>query len=249
MKRRTSIITGASRGIGRAIAVERSSQGDNVVIIFCDDERGAQQTAELCRGPGTACICRADVSSAPAVQAAVGSCIQQFGAVNVLVNNAGVNIDKPIEELTEADWDRVVDVNMKGVFLMSQAVTRVMREQADGGVIINVAASTGIRGRVKGVNYCASKAGVLVMTKCLALELAPSIRVNCVIPGVVQTDEAERLLGLDDPARLQATLKGIPLGHVGDPVDVARAVSFLCEESGRYITGQKIIIDGGQFMY
>jgi acetoacetyl-CoA reductase/3-oxoacyl-[acyl-carrier protein] reductase len=149
--------------------------------------------------------------------------------------------------MTEEDWDVVVDTNMKGVFLCAQAAARVMLRQG-GGQILNVGASTGIRGRANGINYCAAKAGVLVMTKCLALELAPTVRVNCLIPGLVRTGEVVRRRGLDDPDRLRRAEEAIPLRRIGEPHEVAEVAAFLISDAAGYINGQKILVDGGQFM-
>jgi 3-oxoacyl-[acyl-carrier protein] reductase len=143
----------------------------------------------------------------------------------------------------------VVDVNLKGAFLCSQRAARWMLKQDDGGVILNVGASTGIRGRRNGVNTCASKAGLIVMTQCLALELAPKIRVNTVIPGLIVTDETERRFGLGEPAVRRAREESIPLGRLGRPEDVADAVMMLLGDESCFMTGQKIVIDGGQNMW
>jgi NAD(P)-dependent dehydrogenase (short-subunit alcohol dehydrogenase family) len=136
---------------------------------------------------------------------------------------------------------------MKGVFLCAQIASVYMLQQEQGGIILNIGASTGIRGRANGMNYCASKAGVLVMSQCLALELGPKIRVNCVIPGLVRTEETERRLHLNDPHHPR--VQEIPLKRFGMPEEVADVVSFLLSDQARYINGQKIIVDGGQFMW
>jgi acetoacetyl-CoA reductase/3-oxoacyl-[acyl-carrier protein] reductase len=189
------------------------------------------------------------VSQRREVEALVQATVDAFGAVDVLINNAGLNIDKPLHDLTDDDWDRVVDTSMKGTFLCSQIASRRMLEQETGGIILNVGASTGIRGRMNGVNYCAAKAGVMTMTKCLALELAPRVRVNCILPGLIRTGEIEHRFKLHEKQNVEAAERAIPLKRLGVPEEVADVVSFLVSDAARYITGQKILIDGGQFMF
>jgi acetoacetyl-CoA reductase/3-oxoacyl-[acyl-carrier protein] reductase len=167
----------------------------------------------------------------------------RFGSIDVLVNNAAINIDKPLRDLTEPDWDAVIDTNLKSVFLCSQRAAAVMLEQPTGGVIVNIGASTGIQGRKNGANYCAAKAGVLVLTQCLALELAPTIRVNCVIPG--STADSGRARRPEEIADKQAA---IPLGRLACADEIAAAVTFIVSDQAGYITGQKLVVDGGQFM-
>ena len=165
------------------------------------------------------------------------------------MNNAARVIDKPALELTEADWDAVLDVNLKGAFLCSQHAARLMLAQDDGGVILNIGASTGIRGRRNGVNTCASKAGLMIMTQCLALELAPRIRVNTIVPGLVVTTETAARFGLGDPAVRRAREEATPLQRLGQPEDIADAVMLLLSPEAEFITGQKLVVDGGQNMW
>ncbi len=174
---------------------------------------------------------------------------ETFGSVDVLVNNAGLNIDKPMHDLTDEDWDRVVDTNMKGVFLCSQRASAYMLQQPQGGIILNVGALTGIRGRTNGLNYCASKAGMLVMTKCMAMELAPRVRVNCLIPGMTYTGEMEERFGLKNPENVRMLEGRVPLQRLAEPEEMANVVSFLLSDEARFITGQKIIVDGGEYMF
>jgi NAD(P)-dependent dehydrogenase (short-subunit alcohol dehydrogenase family) len=192
-------------------------------------------------------LVKADLSAAAGAAALVRRAIDAFGRLDVLVNNAARVIDKPALEMTEDDWDHVIDVNLKGAFLCSQHAARQMLAQPDGGVILNVGASTGIRGRRNGVNTCASKAGLMIMTQCLALELAPTIRVNTIVPGLIVTEETEQRFGLNDPAVRRAREEAIPMRRLGHPEDVADAVMLLADES-RFITGQKVV-DGGQNMW
>ena len=151
--------------------------------------------------------------------------------------------------MTEDDWDHVVDVNLKGAFLCSQHAARQMLTQDDGGTILNIGASTGIRGRRNGVNTCASKAGLMIMTQCLALELAPKIRVNTIIPGLTVTEETSRRFNLGDPATRRGREESIPLQRLGQADDVADAVTLMLSDESGFITGQKLIVDGGQNMW
>jgi len=233
---KTVIITGGIRGIGKAIALTLAQHGYNLVLNYLSDEFHAQETFQECRRiHPNVLLFQADVA--------------QRTAVDVLINNAGINIDRSLREMTDDDWDRVVDTNMKGVFLCSQIASSYMLQQEQGGIILNVGAPTALRGRKNGLNYCASKAGVLVMTKCLALELAPKIRVNCLIPGAIWTEETEKRFGYHDPEQRRAKEETIPVGYIGTPEDVANVVPFLLSSEARYINGQKIIIDGGQLMW
>lgn len=247
-KAKTAIITGATRGIGKAIAFSLARQHYNVVFNYRNDDASAEQALTEAKNiTPHVLLLKADVSQKADVERLIQATMEAFHSVDVLVNNAGINIDKPLRQLSEEDWDRVVDVNMKGVFLCSQIASRLMMQQEQGGIILNIGASTGIRGRKDGVNYCAAKAGVLIMTKCLAMELAPKIRVNCVIPGLIRTEETEQRLHLDDP--LHPRLQEVPLKRFGLPEEIAETVSFLLSDQARYINGQKIIVDGGQYMW
>jgi len=200
---RTAVVTGSSSGIGRAIAVRLLRSGYRVVLNYSADDERAAATLSLCQqiDPDVVLV-KADVSDAEAALGLVQRAVEAFGALDVLVNNAAHVIDRPALEMAEDEWDRVVDVNLKGPFLCSQQAARQMLRQDDGGVILNIGASTGIRGRRNGVNTCASKAGLMVMTQCLALEWGPKIRVNTIIPGLTITEETERRFGLGSLWRL-----------------------------------------------
>ncbi len=245
-----AIVTGSSSGIGRAIAVSLLRSGYRVALNYSANDEQAAAALSLCRQiDPSAVLVKADVSNADAASALVEQATDAFGRLDVLVNNAARVIDRPALEMTEDEWDRVVDVNLKGAFLVTQHAARQMLRQKDGGVILNIGASTGIRGRRNGVNTCASKAGLMVMTQCLALELGPKIRVNTIIPGLTVTEETERRFGLDDPASRRTREEAVPLGRLGRPEDVADAVMLMLASESRYITGQKIVVDGGQNMW
>lgn len=244
------VITGGTKGIGRAIAYTLAKQDYKLLLNYFSDDESAQETLANCQAVNPdILLVKADIAKKTEVEKLFREAIQAFGTIDVLINNAGLNVDKPLHDLTEDDWDRVVDTNMKGVFLCSQIASKYMVQQETGGIILNVGATTGIRGRTRGLNYCASKAGVLVMTKCLALELAPKVRVNCIIPGFTRTSETEARYQLADPQNVEFKANSIPLGRIGTPEDIANAVSFMLSDGAKYINGQKIIIDGGQFMY
>ena len=249
-QRKTAIITGGTKGLGKAIALKLAQQSYSLVLNYISDQTSAQETLAECQKiTPHVLVIQGNISHKPVVEALIQKTQQTFHSIDVLINNAGLNIDKPLRDLSEDDWDRVIDTNMKGTFLCSQAASAYMLEQEQGGTIINIGASTGIRGRKNGINYCASKAGILVMTKCLALELAPKIRVNCVIPGSIWTEETEKRFSYHDPERRRAKEDAIPLKRLGTPEEVADAVSFLLSPEAHYINGQKIVVDGGQDMW
>jgi 3-oxoacyl-[acyl-carrier protein] reductase len=250
VRRKTVVITGSTRGIGKAIALRLARQRYNVVLNYASDDIEAQETLRLCQQETpSVLLVKADVSNKQAVETLMQASIQVFHSLDVLINNAARVIDKPLHELAEEDWDQVIDTNMKGVFLCSQIASAYMLQQDEGGVILNIGASTGIRGRKNGINTCASKAGIMIMTQCLALELGPKIRVNTIIPGLTRTEETEKRFHLDDPAVLRARIETIPLQRIGTPEDLANAVSLLLSDEARFINGQKIVVDGGQYMW
>lgn len=226
------------------------TNGYNVVINYSNDDRRAAETLDQCADAASrALLVKADVSIDSEVGQLISGAVEHFGSIDVLVNNAARVIDKPILDMTEQDWDQVVDVNMKGAFLCSKHAAQYMLEQETGGSIISIGASTGIRGRKNGINTCASKAGLMLMTQCLALELGPKIRVNTVVPGLTLTEETRRRFHLDDPAVLRARTDLIPLQRIGRPEDVADAVMMLLSEQARFVTGQRLVVDGGQYMW
>ena len=247
---KTILITGATRGIGKAIALLLARQHHKLVLNYATDDGSAAATLGEClEHTQDVILSKADISVKAGVERMVKEACERFDGIDVLVNNAGLNIDKPLLDLSEDDWDRVTDVNMKGTFLVSQQVAGRMLRQANGGHIITIAATTAIRGRRNGINYCASKAGVIAMTKCMALELGPSIRVNCVIPGFTRTKETEERFDLERRMEEELASRQIPLGRMAQPEEIAEVIGFLVSDASKYINGQKIIVDGGEYMF
>ena len=240
-----AVVSGGTRGIGLALSRRLIKLGHQVVALYRSDECAARAAAgEL--GPALR-VLRLDVADPAAVDRVGHEVLAAYGAPRVLVNNAGVNVDRPFLQMSPDDWQRVIDTNLSGVFHLCRALVPAMLEA--GGVVVNVGATTAIRPRVDGVNYCASKAGLLQLTKCLALELAPRVRVNCLIPGMTETAELVTRFRLDDPQARARVLAEIPQRRIGAPEDVADALEFLVGTGSAYLTGQKIIVDGGQFMW
>jgi 3-oxoacyl-[acyl-carrier protein] reductase len=242
---KSALVTGASRGIGRAIAVELARRGARVVVNYARDAEGAEATASAIRAAGgTACPLQADVSDYKAAESLVKASLEALGGLDILVNNAGTTRDMVIMMMPEADWDLVIQTNLKSAFNCAKAAVKtMMRKRA--GRIINITSVSGIAGNAGQTNYSASKAGLIGFTRALAREVAPrNITVNAVAPGFVPTTLTETL-----PADLkEASLKAIPLGRWGTPEDVAHAVAFLASDQAGYITGQVLSVDGGMVM-
>ena len=245
---KTAIVTGASGGIGRMIATVFAREGANVVVNYYKSVNEAEDTIRTIKKTNENAIAiQADVSDKAAVKKMVRETLRNFKSIDILVNNAGINMDRPINEMTEKAWDRVLDVNLKGSFLCSQAVANVMLANKSGK-IINIGAQTGIRGRKNGANYCVSKAGVITLTKCLALELAPYVQVNCIMPGFIATDEVMQRYQLYKKKKMEKIISGIPIGRLGLPQDIAEMALFLAS-GAEYITGQLFWVNGGMMMY
>lgn len=240
-----AVVSGGTRGIGLALSRRLVKLGHQVVALYRADGAAARAAADEL---GAAMhVRRLDVADAAAVARTGAELIAEYGPPRVLVNNAGLNVDRPFLQMSTEDWRRVIDTNLSGAFHVCRALVPAMLEA--GGVVVNVGATTGIRPRPDGVNYCASKAGLLQLTKCLALELAPRVRVNCLIPGMTETAELAARFRLDDPQARASVLADIPQRRIGTPEDVADALEFLVGPGSAYLTGQKIIVDGGQFMW
>ena len=245
LKDKVAIITGSSRGIGRRIAEAFADNGSNVVINYLNSEEDAQDAMKsiTARTGLQPLVIQADISTSDGVARLVNSTIERFGCVDILVNNAGMTIRGSISDITEEIWDRVLAVNLKGSFLCSKAVAKSMVERKKG-IIINIASIRGITGSSSSLHYAVSKAGVIALTKSLAQELAPHIRVNAIAPGYTYTD-LHANLDKNEIARIKST---IPLKRFGIVDDVANTALFLASDNSGYITGETIVISGGLAM-
>ncbi|MFI8574715.1 3-oxoacyl-[acyl-carrier-protein] reductase [Rossellomorea aquimaris] len=242
---KVALVTGASRGIGREIALELAREGCNVAVNYSGSEAKANEVVDEIKGLGREAIAvQCNVSDSDAVQAMVKETIGQFGSVDILVNNAGITKDNLLMRMKEAEWDDVININLKGVFLCTKAVTRQMMKQRSGR-IINISSIVGVSGNPGQANYVAAKSGVIGLTKTTAKELAPrGITVNAIAPGFISTDMTDQL---PEDVRNEM-LKQIPLSRFGDPRDIAKVVTFVASESASYMTGQTLHIDGGTVM-
>ncbi|WP_294550903.1 3-oxoacyl-[acyl-carrier-protein] reductase [uncultured Pseudoflavonifractor sp.] len=242
---KTAIVTGGSRGIGKAVCLELARRGCNIVLSFAGNTAAADQTAAECQALGVQALAvQSNVADASAVKALFDAALKQFGAIDILVNNAGIARDNLLMLLKEEDFDAVVDTNLKGTFLCMKAAVRPMMKQRHGR-IISLSSVVGLHGNAGQVNYAASKAGVIGMTKSLAKELAGrNITVNAVAPGFIDTDMTAVL---PDKAK-EAILSSIPMARLGAAEDVANAVAFLASDEAGYITGQVLAVDGGMSM-
>lgn len=242
---KTAIVTGGSRGIGRATAIELSKMGMNVAIVYHGNQAKAEETVAACKENGVEAIAiQCDVKDRAAVEVAIENVQETFGSVDVLVNNAGVTKDGLLLRMSEEDFDMVVDTNLKGCFFFSKACASIMMKQRSGK-IINIASVVGISGNAGQANYAASKAGIIGFTKSLAKELGSrGINVNAVAPGFVETDMTEVL---SDKVK-ESLMNNIPLKRTAKPEDIANAIGFLASEKADYITGQVLTVDGGMCM-
>jgi 3-oxoacyl-[acyl-carrier protein] reductase len=235
---RTALVTGAGVGIGKGVALALAREGYNVVVADINEERGRQVADEIGQLGARALAVKCDVSSATEVEQMFAWAVQEFGRIDVLVNNAGIYPFVAFENMQEADWDKVMDVNLKGVFFCTKEAVKVMPE---GGRIINISSIASMMGFAGLTHYCASKGAVNGMIRALALEMAPKkITVNAVAPGAIQTPGAQMA-----EEQEKQTLTSIPLKRMGQPEDIANAVVFLASEKSSYITGQVIVVDGG----
>ena len=242
---KTAVVTGGSRGLGRAVCLELAAGGANVVLCYAGNENAANETAAACEALGAKVLAvRCDVADSAQVKALMGEALKVFGRIDILVNNAGITRDGLLMMMKETDFDAVISTNLKGAFLCMKAVARQMMKQRYGR-IVNLSSVVGLRGNAGQVNYAASKAGIIGMTKSLAKELASrGVTVNAVAPGFMETDMTAAM----PEAAKTATLAAIPMGRMGAVEDVAKTVAFLASEEAGYITGQVIAVDGGMSM-
>lgn len=243
--KQTAIVTGGSRGIGRAVAVRLAKDGMNLVINYRGNSAAAEEAERLCRELGAeVLLVQGDVSRAEDCEKLAAQAKEAFGRVDVLVNNAGITRDGLLARMTEEDFRAVLDVNLVGPWNMMKAVNRIMMKQRYGR-IVNLSSVTGLMGNMGQTNYAAAKAGILGMTKSYAREVASrGITVNAVAPGFIDTDMTE---AMPEGAK-DKIITGIPMGRTGKPEDVAEAVAFLASEQAGYITGEVLRVDGGMAM-
>ncbi|MEO4053557.1 3-oxoacyl-[acyl-carrier-protein] reductase [Solibacillus sp. CAU 1738] len=242
---KTAVVTGASRGIGRAIALELAKQGAKIVVNYSgSEERALLVVGEIKAAGGEAIAVQANVADVDSVTKLMNTALETFGSIDILVNNAGITRDNLLMRMKEDEWDDVLNTNLKGVFLCTKAVTRQMMKQRSGR-IINISSIVGVAGNAGQANYVAAKAGVIGLTKTTAKELASrNILVNAIAPGFITTEMTDEL-----PADLkQGMLSQIPLAKLGQPEDIAQAVAFFASDASSYITGQTLHIDGGMVM-
>jgi len=242
---KTAIVTGASRGIGRAIAIRLAKSGYNIAVNYGGNDEAANETVSLCKNENVDSIAiKTDVSNFDEVDNMIQTVINKFGRIDCLVNNAGITKDKLILGMKEDDFDDVIAINLKGVFNTIKMVTPIMLKQKSGN-IVNITSITGLCGNAGQVNYAASKAGVIGITKTVAKELAgKNIRCNAVAPGYTKTDMTAKIR--EDI--FEKAIEMIPLKRAGEPEDVANLVNFLASDESSYITGQVINVDGGLYM-
>lgn len=244
---RVVLITGSSSGLGAALIENFARKGFGAVINYIDEEaaQGLYDRLSPEVDPEKLMKVRADVSNRDEVRAMFDGVIERFGRVDILVNTAGINRDAPFSELTDETWDAVISAHLKGHFVCGQEY--VFHNPTREGVIVNVAAACGLAGRKNGANFCSAKGGILALTKCMARELAPRIRVNCLVPGSVRTREVIDRYDLETEEGLERELATLPMNRLGEFEDVIRMVE--CMIDAEFTTGATFFANGGQFMY
>ena len=240
---RTVLVTGSATALGFATAAAFLEGGARVMVNNHTQAPLDAALERLARYGDRVAGCRADIRASAEVAALIAAVAERFGSLDVVVNNAGTNGSVPVETMSEEEWDRVVDTNLKGTFLVCRAAIPLMKRAGKGGCIVNMASTAGRSARVGAAAYCASKAGVLLLTQTLALELGRDrIRVNAVCPGFIHAEDKTRPTS---PAYRDAFVAGVPLGRAGAPGDIAQAVLFLASERAQYVTGDVMTVDGG----
>jgi 3-oxoacyl-[acyl-carrier protein] reductase len=242
---KTVLITGAGRGIGRATALAFGADGANVCVNYAHSADAAKQTAaEIESRGGKAMARKADIADSAQVEAMVAAAVDEFGSTDILVNNAGLSKDGPFLDMPEDDWDRVYEVNLKGPFVVSRSVARRMIA-GNGGVIVNISASTTTQGRPNAANYCVTKAGLNMLTRCMALELGPSIRVNGIGLGFVESPLVHEVFSAEQLAKV---IESTPLARMTTIDETAAFIKLLASDSTAFVSGQTIMFDGGRNM-
>ena len=243
-----AIVTGGGRGIGRATALRMADEGAAVAVVDVGLEPAESVAQAIQKVSGQAMAVQMDVTSRSQVEQMLAAVLEQYGHVDILANIAGIGFGEPFLEIKDENWQKVLDVNLTGVFLCSQVVTRHMVEQKIAGRIVNMASTNGLVGEADFAHYNASKFGVVGLTMTMAIELAPhNIRVNSVCPGLIKTRLTQEFQ--DDPAATAEYLTKIPLKRLGEPEEVAAAVAYLASTDSGFITGHQMIIDGGQLTF
>lgn len=246
LEKRVAIITGAGQGIGRAIALGLAREGAKIVIADVNAEGANSVKGEIEAGGGTALAIRTDVSDEASVQGMVQKSLDEFGRLDILINNAGIYPVSSVEEMREEDWDRVIGTNLVGAFLCSKAVVTQFLKQGNGR-IISMTSGRAFQGAKNGAHYAASKAGIIGFSKSLALELARhGITVNVICPGVTDTAQPR---GHQTEQELYAQAQKVPLGRIGQPEDLVGPAIFLASDAARFITGQTLLVNGGSIMW
>lgn len=246
---RAVLITGGMSDIGRAAAAAFARAGYAVAVNY--RRHAGQAEAFACElqeqhGARRALALKADIRQRTEVSAMMEAAWQELGGLTVLINNAGINKDRAFLEMSDEEWHTVLDTILTGSFLCAQEFAR--RFTGESGCILNLGATTGLKGRKNGVNYCSARAGILTFTKCLALELAPRIRVNTITPGWIDTAEVRERYQLELPENLAKAEASVPLGRLGRPEEIASLMVYLAE-AGSYISGQNFFVDGGYYMH
>ena len=242
---KVALVTGASRGIGRAVAIRLAKSGAKIAVNYAGNQAAAEEVKQIIeQNGGEAILVQADISNAESVDAMVAAVMEAFGRIDILVNNAGITRDTLLMRMKEADWNAVIQTNLTGVFYVTKAVSKIMMKQRYGK-IVNMSSVVGLMGNAGQANYAAAKAGVIGFTKSMAKELAArNITVNAIAPGFIATDMTAVL---SDKVNEDLATK-IPMGRLGEADDIASAVLFLVSDSASYITGQTLNVDGGMVM-
>ena len=244
---RVMVLTGSSTGLGAEVAEHFAMQGFGVVINYIDEEVGQQTFDRIAARAGAERLMkyRADVANREQVHAMFDAIVEAFGRVDILINFAGINRDAPIIEMTDEQWDSVISAHLRGHFVCAQEY--VFHNTDHEGLIINIGAACGQMGRKNGANFCSAKGGIFALTKCLALELAPRIRVNCLVPGSVQTREVVDRYHLETDEGLKTELASLPMGRLGEFEDITWMVD--CIIGAKFTTGANFYANGGQYMH